>query len=342
MSNRNFFLNVFEIISENGDKLLCYFIPQEVLNRIGSSRYAEIKSSLLNKDLIYAWINAEYLEFKPGIYVFSEEAPEVPYVEENVINEVHIGAKSYISRFLLRRLVEKKLLEKKDELGILYEGTRYGSPIYLRTNPIFVWKLKNLPIYEFYEEFTYRVEHVREMNTDRLFLLIDRSLRVTSKVCLKDLLSALSLDVNVLRNALVDIRVRVKQNDKFAIGVLSDVNIEQKTAHVNFGTYELKDVTFDNIFLPENPLWATRLFKFGGVEKQYEQMLNKYGELTLRTTYDQRLRRRVKMKDAPRRYFSHLKDLVNTIFQKIFPIKFQDVTYTLSDEPTTLNVEYSW
>ncbi|MEM2514544.1 MAG: hypothetical protein QXU81_09570 [Candidatus Bathyarchaeia archaeon] len=323
------------------DHIVALYVGLESINRLRSDEKKKLKDILKSGDIPYYWATSKYLEYDPGLYVFSEDSSlKIPFFSDNEIRVVKLHPLSYPVKFLLKSLIDYKVrkeLEKVEKIG----ENKEGSIIYRFVNPLFSWPLKEWPIYKFYRRVYFRIEHIRQLGgydasgnpiyIDELYLLPTMDLQVTTEVSLGNIVERTNnWDLLFL---LINKRIIVREERKQEIGLLIDINRKKKTASIQLSK-ESVEVTLDKVYLQTNPTWyGNFLNNIGSLfNSSYDKLLDSFGLMTYRYEPTQGAQKKRKaFRNAPAIYLEHLERIAKEVFVNVFPISYLDVNYTISE-----------
>ena len=331
-------MNALEMYTTEGEYIRTIYIKIKAIDMLESYKKKELANKLRRDNIPYYWSTSEYLGYKPGLYIFSEDdeltLPHIPRKEFKIID---ILAVSYPAKFLLKKLIDSSLQNKSRNILERLGEDKHGNIIYKFKDPLFSWPSNKVVIYEFYRLLFYRIEHVRHIigykptgeaiYSDKLYLLPTIRLKITTKMSLKNIIK--KIDKSNLLSSLLYRRVEIVNKGQKVIGLLTNIDINKDTARVQVSDKEV-EVLLSNIFLQTNPTWYREFLRGIGLRynSTYDELLDNFGLLTYRyEPFKDRKKKRKQMKDAPIRYLKDLRIIIRDILAKIFPIRFQYVEY---------------
>jgi hypothetical protein len=317
-----FYLNAYEIRPQTLNSLEAFRITlnieQETKNRLSSI--------LRDNNILFHYQSSDYFEYKAGYYIYDVEkwneilkSNDIPPKLEHYKERVE--AISYVVRGAILKLIENKLESIKDLQKV-------SGPINVRKF-YFSQDLLNdsSSIFEYYRCFVYRVEYVHNPSR-KLLLLILPSVLIKGKESVEWLIKKRNVPHELLSGLPFKVTQEIDQGTKIKsyVGFLENINGD--TAIIRPA-----DLTVtDTISVPLEKLYAIgridlyrKVIEF--LNEGYDRLFDYKGKMSF-TSEDGK-----KIENAPLRMREEVEKIKKELFaKKIFPLKIQDVTYTLSND----------
>jgi len=321
-----FYLNAYEIRPEKQSRPLDAFrIPPD--NDVQARR--RLASILRENNITFHRLSSDYLGYKAGYYIYDVERWSQIIKSDEILSKIecykeHIEATSYVVRNAILKLIE-------DKLGRVNDIRKIKNSIDERKFYFLNDLLKdNSSIFTYHRCFVYRVEYFA-IPTKKLLLLILPSLLIKGKKSLEWLIKEKNVPTELLLGLPFKVEQEINQEIRTPayVGFLEDLT--DNTAIVRPADLTLKtvEVPLKNLYAIGRIDLYRKIVEFLG--ENCDLLYDYKGEFTF--TWE----KRKKIENAPSRMKEEVENIRKELFSKnVFPLKLQSVTYTLSDDPVSL------
>jgi len=324
-----FYLNAYEIRSQvPSNPLKAFRIP---LN-MDKETVKHLKFVLTKNNIVFHRQPSDYYEYKAGYYIYDVEKWSEIIKSDKILSNLehykeYVEPISYVVRSAILRLIENKLKMIEDIQKV--RGKNIDERKFYFTKDLLEDKSS---LFGFHRCFVYRVEYIHRP-PKKLLLLILPSILVRGKESLENLIKR-----GVPLKLLIGLPFKVMQEDdqntriKKYVGFLEDVKGDLAVVRpADLTVSELVSVPLRNLYAIGRIDLYRKVVEFLG--EDYGLLYDYKGRLTFAWE------KGVKMKDAPLRMKREIENLHRKIFaERVFPLKLQEATYTLSDDPVSLEI----
>jgi len=274
---------------------------------------------------------SDYADLKAGIYIIttldSVDVSELEAIGLEDFKEIPINSSAYVMKYIVAEEIRKKALEipslKKWRSDALTTYVFYfvDSPLYTSKTGIF----------SIHRGFEYRVEYIRMLDTDNLYLVVNYRLVVKPNYTFKEIVNLLKKHRNSL-SILKGLPCKVERLDlqgkkSFVSGFVANIDENRNILEVKLdrsfkqNSKDLIEATPEKVLLLSNYKWYSLLLqKLGNNIQELEEKLGYFSY----TRYKGKA-----IKDAPKKRWKAIQEIVKELNQILFPLKVGDITYTL-------------
>jgi|YelNatPaOPRAMG01_1025707.scaffolds.fasta_scaffold26334_3 hypothetical protein len=320
-----FYLNAYEIRPQIPSNPLEAF---RIALNIDAETREHLSSILRENHIVFHYQSSDYFEYKAGYYIYDVERWSEIIKSNKIISKLEhhkecVEAVSYVVRSAISKLIENKLEAIE---GLRKVRSRIDERKFYFSQDLLKDKSS---IFGYYRCFVYRVEYIHRP-TKKLLLLILPSVLITGKESLEGLIKERKVPTELLLGLPFKVRQEIDQDAR--IGVVYVGFLENITGDI--AIVRPADLTItETISVPLKNLYAIgridlyrKVVEFLG--EDYDLLYDYKGELTF--TWE----KGKKMENAPLRMEEEVKNICKELFaKKVFPLKLQEVTYTLSNDP---------
>ncbi|MGQ4834440.1 MAG: hypothetical protein ACP6IS_11180 [Candidatus Asgardarchaeia archaeon] len=327
-------LNAFKIEPDVMSTNVIYCKPKEGVSI--TKAIGEIRKEL---GLAAGGLTSNYAGLKAGIYIIttldSVDISELEAIGLEDFKEIPINSSAYVMKYIVAEGLRKKALENPN-LKKLRSKSITTYIFYFTDSPLYKSKVGTFSIYKGFE---YRVEYIRLGDVDNLYLVLNYRLVVNANYTFKEIINQLKKyksNLLILKGLPCKVKMADSQgNLSFVSGYIANVDENGDIVKVKLDrsskqkSENVIETNPEDVLLLSNYSWYSSLLqKLGDDVQEIEEKVGYFSHTRCRGKA---------IRDAPKKKWEAIQEIIKKISQIIFPLKIGNVTYTLNlNKPLTL------